>query len=538
MYSTTFLKILLALTIININCIHCKIWNVINEGIIPSLSDISICNNNTKIINNLLNKLQCNDTLLFPYNFSFWFNGGINGNNLKDIVIQIDGTINFQNDRKYWPTETNSDDVLEAMYFEACNNITFTSSNNNKGLIDGHGNAWYGAINYCIYKENRPRLLHIYNSKNILIEYLYFKDSAYWNVYLNDVKNVHVHNTNISAKRDNIDHHDLYDITAFNTDGFDINGENIYIHDCEIWNDDDCIAVKPQNGVTSKQSKCSKNMLFERINASGLGLTIGSVSPSIFHSCVDNITFRDSFMYKTWKGIYMKSAPGDLSQKQKTGQITNILYQNITMIEPSQYSIWLGPQQAIYHHQCSLLWPYHGQCPITSDIQWENITLKNIFIQNPKKSPGVIIGNNTNPMKNIYFDNVIVNNPGKRPWGNQYYKCYGVTNFVVNNTNPIPECPSELHQLTAPDLTEFPSLTEISGYSKVKQLMQCLNHEIDTSTEIETNTHNNKDNKEYYILWIFSLCVAFGIAVLLCYWNKYNGKNRNEVSNNYHQVIA
>ena len=80
--------------------------------------------------------------------------------------------------------------------------------------------------------------------------------------------------TNISAARDKKDYHSAYDITAFNTDGFDISGENIYIHDCEIWNDDDCIAVKPQS-ITSKQSNCSRNMLFERINASGLGLTIG-----------------------------------------------------------------------------------------------------------------------------------------------------------------------------------------------------------------------------------------------------------------------
>ena len=41
----------------------------------------------------------------------------------------------------------------------------------------------------------------------------------------------------------------------------------------------------------------SENMLFERVNASGVGLTIGSIGNSI----VNNITFRDSFMYHTWK---------------------------------------------------------------------------------------------------------------------------------------------------------------------------------------------------------------------------------------------
>ena len=44
-------------------------------------------------------------------------------------------------------------------------------------------------------------------------------------------------------------------------------------------------------------------MLFERINASGLGLTIGSVGSG---ETIKNITFRDCYMHKTSKGIYTK----------------------------------------------------------------------------------------------------------------------------------------------------------------------------------------------------------------------------------------
>jgi hypothetical protein len=65
------------------------------------------------------------------------------------------------------------------------------------------------------------------------------------------------------------------------------------VHDVDIWNQDDCIAVKDN----------STNMLFERIYASGLGLVIGSIGGS---SIVQNITFRDSLVYKSYKGIYMK----------------------------------------------------------------------------------------------------------------------------------------------------------------------------------------------------------------------------------------
>ena len=54
---------------------------------------------------------------------------------------------------------------------------------------------------------------------------------------------------------------------------------------------DDCIAVKAA-------SPASENMLFERINASGVGMTIGSIGCDV----VNNITFRDVYMHRTFKG--------------------------------------------------------------------------------------------------------------------------------------------------------------------------------------------------------------------------------------------
>lgn len=72
----------------------------------------------------------------------------------------------------------------------------------------------------------------------------------------------------ISARRDERLRHDLLDLSAFNTDGFDVTGSNVWIHDVQVWNQDDCICAKDG----------SQDMLFERITASGLGLTVGSIS--------------------------------------------------------------------------------------------------------------------------------------------------------------------------------------------------------------------------------------------------------------------
>ena len=94
------------------------------------------------------------------------------------------------------------------------------------------------------------------------------------------------------------------------------------------------------------QANCSQHMLFERITASGLGLTIGSIADRENHSCINNITFRDAYMYKTWKGIYMKSFNGHTEPGVIAfGMISNVLYENIVMDKPAQVPIWIGPQQ-------------------------------------------------------------------------------------------------------------------------------------------------------------------------------------------------
>lgn len=71
---------------------------------------------------------------------------------------------------------------------------------------------------------------------------------------------------------------------------------------------------------------------------------------------------------------------------------------------------------------------------------WKNILIKDVTINNPEGSPGLIFGNSSNPIQNIIFDNVVVVNPGSEPFGMNYY-CDGVKNGVVKgNTSPTPSC--------------------------------------------------------------------------------------------------
>ena len=66
--------------------------------------------------------------------------------------------------------------------------------------------------------------------------------------------------------------------------------------------------------------------------------------------------------------------------------------------------------------------------------------LRNITVNNAKKSPGVILATSSVPMKNVTFEDVKFTNPGKRPFGSDYYKCENVNGVATGDTWPVPSC--------------------------------------------------------------------------------------------------
>ena len=132
------------------------------------------------------------------------------------------------------------------MAFWDCSNITLTSSNG-RGELYGNGRAWWSlpGIGYLLHQEYRPRLLTVASSRRVLIENLLFSDSPYWTTLFERVEELEVRRCGIVARRTGELSHGLVDLTAFNTDGFDLAGcRHVWIHDCAIWTQDDAIAVK------------------------------------------------------------------------------------------------------------------------------------------------------------------------------------------------------------------------------------------------------------------------------------------------------
>lgn len=395
---------------------------------------------NGRALNTTLATLQPGDTFVVPSK-TFYLMGGIKARDLRDVTIRIDGTLYFAsttlNALSYiddWPRKGNgkSASVLECMDFKNLTNVTFTSAAT-QGTLNGAGAKWWGipGIGYLQLQENRPRMLKVSDSVGVLVEKLYFKDSPYWTFLANGVRDLEIRYSRIDNRRDSYDGHDIVDLSAFNTDGFDLSGcDNVWVHHSEVWNQDDCFDVKDS----------TRNVVIEHVNASGVGLTIGSIA-----SNVNNITFRNAYMHHTHKGIYMKFRGG--------GLVSNVLYENIVMDAPEQFAIWIGPaQQCDGCHvtnlcsteggPCSLCWPTvpGTHCYAPADAQYTNITLRDITINSPAKSAGVLLANSSSPMKNVVFENVVVNNPASSPFGDDQYYCQNAAGVATGTTNPVPPC--------------------------------------------------------------------------------------------------
>jgi len=387
---------------------------------------------NGAVLNSTLGGLQPGDVWVVP-NKTFYVMGGIVASNLNSVTLQFDGTIAFAGESidferyiKSWPRKGNKD-VLECILLEKATNLTVTSSG--VGTLNGYGQKWWGipGIGYLARQENRPRLFNCDTCSDVLVENMIFLQSPYWTFLASSVNGLEVRHSIIDARRLHDDGHNIIDTTAFNTDGFDVSGTNVWVHDCSVWNQDDSFCVKDG----------SSDMVFERIRASGIGLTIGSIGDST----VRNITFRDAYMHKSVKGIYLKFRGG-------AGLIADVTYENIVMDAPEQWPIWIGPAQQsdsvdlCAAHPCSICWPglKSAVCPGVPGARYVNITLRNITVNNPKMSPGVLIADSSSPMQNIVFDDVKVVSPGSSPWGNDYYKCENVQGVATGGTWPVPPC--------------------------------------------------------------------------------------------------
>nr|ASM94208.1 exopolygalacturonase [Evansstolkia leycettana] len=347
---------------------------------------------------NILQALhQCNNggKVVFDEGKTYTIGTALDMTFLKNVDIEILGTIQFTNDTNYWQAN-----AFKQIYQNATTFFQLGGEDVNVyggGTIDGNGQVWYD-----LYAQNplilRPILMGIIGLKGGTIGPLKLRYSPQWYHFVANSSDVLFDGLDISGFSTSKN-------TAKNTDGWDLyRSNNIVIQNSVINNGDDCVSFKPN----------STEILVQNLHCNGShGISVGSLGQYLGEvDIVKNVLVYNISMFNASDGARIKVWPGvssamsiDLQGGGGLGSVSNITYDTM-YIENVDYAIEVT--------QC------YGQSNLTLCNEYpSNMTISDIHFNNfhgttsKKYEPlvGSIVCSSPNVCSDIYATNIDVESP-------------------------------------------------------------------------------------------------------------------------------
>ena len=267
------------------------------------------------------------------------------------------------------------------------------------GTIDGSGERWwkeYWAARAAEkdgidphFKVPRPRLVHIINSRKVVVRDLLLKDSAFWNLQLTYCDDVVVRKLTIRAPHE--------PVKAASSDGIDIDStRNVLIEDCDIECDDDAICLKAGRDADGlRVNRPTENVVIRNCRvgrAAGLVVigseTAGGIRNVRVVDCRADSGCGEVVRFKTRMG--------------RGGVVENIVYENI--VADGIARVFNFNMDAF-----STTWlPEEFRTPVSAELGTpviRNITVRN-FVAKNSISAGSLIGLPESPLRDITLENV------------------------------------------------------------------------------------------------------------------------------------
>ncbi|KAF7715377.1 Galacturan 1,4-alpha-galacturonidase [Penicillium ucsense] len=323
---------------------------------------------------------------------------------LKNIDLEILGTIQFTNDTDYW--QANS---FKQVYQNATTFFQLGGTDVNVyggGTLDGNGQVWYD-----LYAKEplilRPILFGVIGLHGGSIGPLKLRYSPQWYNFVANSSDVLFEGIDIRG-------YSKSSHEAKNTDGWDIyRSNNIVIQDSVINNGDDCVSFKPN----------STNVIVQNLHCNGShGISVGSLGQYKDEvDIVENILVYNISMFNASDGARIKVWPGvasalstDLQGGGGSGSVRNITYDTMT-IQNVDYAIEVT--------QC------YGQKNLTLCNQFpSSMTISDIHFKNikgttsGKRDPivGTIVCSSPDVCSKIYASDIDVSSPGPKDYHNDF----------------------------------------------------------------------------------------------------------------------
>eukprot|EP01079_Euglenida_sp_SAG-EU17-18_P011794 gene11794-2149_t len=267
---------------------------------------------------------------------------------------------------------------LESLFWSAnSSQVTITGG----GTIDGGGPQWWrrwanhsGPDNY--WHNCRPSLVEFgrrapyYDSgvADVVVRGVTLKDSPFWTFSGRGLKRALIQDVHVTTEGCGYSQ-------APNTDGFNIQGEDIEVLDSTVHNGDDCVPIfPPTRNVTVRNITCEcgnglvpvvwpsmsvpgeggdiSNVLFEGAVFRKTSQAVVIKSLSSFVGTASNVTYRDFTLIGVKSAVFLnmygqsEAAQGQLLSAQKQlllPQARNIVVQNVSGTASSAGEINCGP---------------------------------------------------------------------------------------------------------------------------------------------------------------------------------------------------
>ncbi|KAJ7613707.1 pectin lyase-like protein [Mycena polygramma] len=295
------------------------------------------------------------DTLLYVPSGNFLLKSNVVFDDAKNWNLHIAGNIYLP----YLPSLTGT-----MLTFENCENILL----NGPGAIFGNGYRYRPGGDLTL-NPSRPRLIRFQDCNDCEITAVTLYDAPQFHVTI-------IGNNNEA--------HDMAIIASHigETDGFDMSGNNNYVHDVSVENGDECVTVKtPTNGFVAERITCKFTA----------GCNIGSFGDANTAVDVQNVVYSDVTISNSDAGVMIKSYPDNV------GTVKNITYNTFTL-SAAAYPIYI-----------SAFWAGNGVD--TGKLSISDVTFNGFTGTGTPTRPAVLLDcNKATPCENIKFSGVSLSN--------------------------------------------------------------------------------------------------------------------------------
>ncbi|PFH47436.1 glycoside hydrolase family 28 protein [Amanita thiersii Skay4041] len=240
--------------------------------------------------------------------------------NLKNVTIFLNGNLNLPNNitevqQKVNTTSNRPSTYATPWFYIQGTDVQIIGSEDFEwGRFHGFGQQWWDIGNRTL----RPQLA-TFNVTNGLLRGLKIIKPVAWGWNLPG-KNIRVENHYVDAKPDNSTRENTISF-PFNTDGFNLSGQNITVDGYYGHNGDDCISViNGARDIVAQNGYCG---------FSSHGLSIGSLGRNGAQDMVQNVLFKNWTMDGAVYGARFKSWTGG------QGLANNVTWEDITLVNVS-----------------------------------------------------------------------------------------------------------------------------------------------------------------------------------------------------------